>query len=331
MKKTIRKAVSALAGSSMLLSAAAVQAEADVNIPVTVTEAQGVEYKKVSNIKGEFAFNQDEVTPTDEVFNIFGTVLTGVCAAPSFTTENAEATVYINVGGKVKESYTVNLSELSEKEEDKIMGCFCATGPASANVKVTGIKLEDVLALAEVEEGVNTVTAVSADGYKVALPLNYVLEKEAMIVYKVNDEKIPSGTQLWVPSTVAKYFTRNVVDIELSVSEVEPEIEQRADELRAEVAILNNAENETFNAGEAIAFEGYADDCGSAIAAVEFSMDGGEKWDSFETTGATSEKWVYWNYAITAEEAGDYQLTVRAKTENGIVSPLSAKLNFTVK
>jgi len=245
-------------------------------------------------------------------------------------TEAAEANVFINVGGKIKKSFTVNLDELSDKEEKTVMSCFCATSPASANVEITGIRMEDVLSLAELAEDVNTITVRGEDGYGMAMPLTYVLEHKAMIVYKVNGEKIPSGTQFWVPSTVAKYFTRNIMEIELSASEMLPEVEQRADDLRAEIAISNKAE-EAFNFGEEIAFEGYADDLGSPIAAIEFSLDGGETWTTFETADTKVEKWVYWNFSFIPEEKGDYQLIARAKTADGTVSPLAASVAFSVK
>ena len=61
------------------------------------------------------------------MFNLFGTVLTGACAAPSFMTETSIETHYINVGGKIKKAYTVNLADLSGKEESKVMSCSCAT------------------------------------------------------------------------------------------------------------------------------------------------------------------------------------------------------------
>ena len=327
MKKSTKKILSTLAGSSVLVSGAVAQAE--VETPVAATEAQAAEYAKVANVEGEFAFNQNVLSPSDEIFSIFGTVLTGMCAKPAYELETGKADFYINVGGQVKKAYTVNLAELKNSEYSDTMLCSCATGAATANAQITGVSLENVLALADAEEGVNTVTFVGSDGYKASMPLKYALEKQAMVVYKVNGEKVPSGTQLWVPGTVAKYFVRDVVDVELTAEAKVPAVEQRAEELRAEVAFMNYAET-TFKAGTEITFEGYADDCGSAVTSVEFSLDGGETCTAFATEGASAEKWVYWNFAMQAPEAGDYQLTVRARTEDGTVSPLAAKLNFTV-
>ena len=333
MKKKTKRALTALTGASMILSAATAQAEeieTSIHQELSVTEGTAAEFTKLANVEGAFAFNQTRVTPPDEAFNLFGTVVTGACAKPAFAVDTDEANYFINVGGKVKQAYTINVREMDDAQKNTIGLCSCATGPASANLQITGVRLEDVLSLAQIDEYVNTVTVRGADGYAVSLPLSYALSNKAMIVYQVGGQDMPYGTQFWVPSTVAKYFTRNVVDIELSVSEQEVEVETRADELKAEVAIMNYTDGAIFTSGQEITFEGYADDLGSPITAVEFSMDGGETWTAYETQDATADKWVYWNYTITAGDAGDYQLAVRARTANGTVSPLSAKLNFSV-
>ncbi|MEG1098135.1 MAG: molybdopterin-binding protein, partial [Raoultibacter sp.] len=85
-----------------------------------------------------------------------------------------------------------------------------------------------------------------------------------------------------------------------------------------------------FKAGDEITFEGAADDLGSPIAAVEFSFDNGATWTTCETAGATADKWVNWQFTTTFEEKGEYRMTTRAKTADGIVSPLQATLFFEV-
>ncbi len=350
MKKTYQF-LSGAAGATMLLSgcAASIAPEAPIaEVPITeeahTEEAhietaydvvsvreEKVEYNQVANINGQFHFNQDTLTPGDDIFNIFGTVLTGMCAKPGFSLENDKVDYYINIGGKIKHSYTVSLNEFADQETERILLCVCATGAATANAQITGVKLSDVLSLAELQEDVNTITVRGSDGYGLAMPLSYALEKEAMIVYKVNDQKLPSSTQFWVPGTVAKYFTRDVVDIELTAQAEAPVVDQRSDDLRAEVSILNAADDCCFLLGDEIAFEGFADDCGDAIAAVEFSLDGGVTWTAYETSNASPERWVYWNFSYTPEVAGTYKLDVRARTQCGTVSPLAATLVFTVE
>ena len=69
---------------------------------------------------------------------------------------------------------------------------------------------------------------------------------------------------------------------------------------------------------------------GSPVTAIEFSFDYGRTWTVCDTEGATADKWVNWRFTTSFDEAGDYQMTVRARTADGVVSPLSASLTFEV-
>ncbi|MFR4803819.1 MAG: molybdopterin-dependent oxidoreductase [Eggerthellaceae bacterium] len=177
--------------------------------------------------------------------------------------------------------------------------------------------------MADLEGGVNTVTAYGADGFGQALPLQYCLDRDALLVYEVNGEKLKSETgpsaQLWMPETVARYFTRNVVDIKLTAEEQVPDVQSVDPTYRNKIEIMNSADGCVFFAGNSITFEGVADDLGSPIEAIEFSFDGGETWTECPTEGATADKWVNWQFETSFEEAGEYQLTVRARTTDGVV------------
>ena len=357
-RKQNKKIMSGLAGATLLLSgcASAVPAgenaavmpetQKEVSAPeaaqaelngyrleaVTPEEAQ---YTKIANVKGEFSYNQDVVSPSNDVFNIYGTALTGACAKPAFALTEEQESVgeyYINVSGSLKHSQSITLADLEEKEETRIMACACATGSAVVNAEVSGIPLSAILELSELEPGANTVTVTGSDGYGIPMPLSYALEKNAMLVYKINGEALPDGvtSQLWMPGSVAKYFTRNIVNIEVSAEEETPEVIKAGEEYRAHISILNDAGEASFAVGEKIVFEGYADDYDVPIAAIEVSMDGGETWTACEVKDATADKWVYWYFGYTPEEAGTYKLTVRARTAEDVVSPLASSIVFTV-
>ena len=194
--------------------------------------------------------------------------------------------------------------------------------------------------MAGVNEGANTLTITAEDGYQTSMPLSYALERDALLVYQIGGTPLSelqnSAVQLWMPSTVAKYFTRNVVDIQITTEEEVPALltDAPADgELvnRPNVAILNYADGETFPVGGEITFEGYADDYDKAIARVEFSLDGGKSWTGYDTQGATADKWVYWFFNYTPEAPGTYALQVRSVTADGAVSPLASTIVFSVE
>lgn len=100
---------------------------------------------------------------------------------------------------------------------------------------------------------------------------------------------------------------------------------------RNKIEIANKAEESTFSVGDQVSFEGVADDLGSPIAAIEFSFDDGDTWTSCPTDGATADKWVNWSFTTSFDQPGDYHMIARARTADGVVSPLSASLDFTVR
>ena len=151
---------------------------------------------------------------------------------------------------------------------------------------------------------------------------------------EVNGQELEAATgsslQLWMPETVARYFTRDIVNIELTQEDAEPDVQQVDPCYRNKINIMNYSDDCVFKAGDEITFEGVADDLGSPIAAIEFSFDNGRTWTSCDTDGATADKWVNWQFTTSFEEKGDYRMTVRAKTADGMVSPLAATLLFEV-
>lgn len=303
-----------------------------------VFDPEADQYTQVANVQGLFAFNQEGVTPNDELFNVFGTALTSMCSKPSdelVSSKDGVANFYVNVGGNVKKSFSINVQDLAEeKGKETLMGCSCATGSPFGQARIMGVPLASVVEMADLEDGVNTVTAYGADGYGQPLPLRYAIDHNAMLVYQVNGEELSSAEgsslQLWMPETVASYFTRNITDIELTRQDSEPEVQRVDPCYRNKINLLNYADGCVFPVGHEITFEGVADDLGSPIEAVEFSFDGGRTWTSCATEGATADKWVNWQFSTSFDEAGDYRMTVRAKTADGMVSPLAATLLFEV-
>lgn len=338
MKRIKNTAGAALAGA-MLLSSSAYAYATGAPEPVASTDdeadgkfavRQADTFDKVANVAGEFAYAQDTITPSDEVFNLFGTAVTGLCAKPVDSTfEEATADYYVNVGGDIKKAYTVNLKDLEEQSKEQIVMCACGMGAATANVQTRGIDLCDVITLDDVAEGANVLKVTGSDDYTATLPLQYALDHKAMVVYQMNGEDVPCATQFWVPGTIAKYFVRDVVDIEVVQSDAVPEVEGRDAELAAQINIVNKLQNAVVPLGNTITFEGYADDLGSPVRSIEFSLDGGETWSSYSVDSVT-DRWVHWNFVYTPEKAGTYELTARAVTEDGTVSPLAASTVFTV-
>ena len=167
-------------------------------------------------IQGTFAWDQATITPNALIKTVFQKAAIALCNA---------------VSGDVQQAYTATLGELADDDESTaIMGCTCvsngAGGPAAINAEVTGVPLATIIAKAAPDADANTVTLVSEDGYATSLPLSYVMARNAVISYEINGEDLSAsvgGTnQLWIGSTAAKYFTRNIVEIQITHEDAVP-------------------------------------------------------------------------------------------------------------
>lgn len=225
---------------------------ADARAATTVTidgaaieKTEETAYDTIANVSGQFTYDQTILSPSDQVFSLFGTAATAACAAPSFTFETMSgddaAEYYINVGGRLEKAMKLSLDDLKGQGITDTLKCSCAMSPSIVNAEVTGVALSSILQMAD-------------------------LERDA-----------------------------------------------------------------AFQVGSQITFEGYADDYDVAVSAVEFSLDGGQTWTSYETPEATAERWVYWFFTYDAATPGHYRLDVRCRTADGKVSPLASSIAFTVE
>ena len=194
-----------------------------------------------------------------------------------------------------------------------------------------------VVEMADLEDGVNTVTAYGADGFGQPLPLQLRAGEER--ASGVPGER--RGAEVERPAracscgcreTVARYFTRNIVDIELTqrgrgargagrgarataTRSRRPQLLRR---MRVQGRGRDHVRGRGRRSGQPHRRNGVllrrTEPPGRACA----------------TDGATADKWVNWQFTTTFEDAGDYRMTVRAKTADGEVSPLAATLLFEV-
>ena len=64
--------------------------------------------------------------------------------------------------------------------------------------------------------------------------------------------------------------------------------------------------------GEPLEFDGYVDDFERNVSAMQFSLDGGATWTTYQTAGAVIDKGVNWHFVYRPERPGRYLLKVRA-------------------
>ena len=195
MKPTVTKVIGTAAGVTLLAPgiALAVPPEApDAGVPDvawTQVEAssQTVESTvSVPRVQGEFSYNQTTLTPNSRIAQVFQKAANALCQASCEMTVTAPEDWAISVSGDVENAYTATLGQLAaEDEQTTIMGCACAGntagGAAVINAEVTGVPMATIIERAQPKAGVNTVTLVSEDGYRMSLPLDYVMARRALV------------------------------------------------------------------------------------------------------------------------------------------------------
>ena len=62
---------------------------------------------------------------------------------------------------------------------------------------VKGVKVSDMLSMTDIAPEVNTITFKDKDGYGLPMPLSYVLEKEALLVYQIDEQKLSEGEDVY--------------------------------------------------------------------------------------------------------------------------------------
>ena len=77
--------------------------------------------------------------------------------------------------------------------------------------------------------------------------------------------------------------------------------------------------------GEPLEFDGYVDDFERNVSAMQFSLDGGATWTTYQTAGAVIDKGVNWHFVYRPERPGRYLLKVRAVDGDGTVSDIVAE------
>lgn len=82
--------------------------------------------------------------------------------------------------------------------------------------------------------------------------------------------------------------------------------------------------------GEDVLFEGYADDFEGGVAGVQFSLDGGLTWTTYNTPGVREDRGVRWSFTYRPQRAGRYLLRARALAEGGVPSSVVSSFAFEV-
>ena len=126
-------------------------------------------------------------------------------------------------------------------------------------------------------------------------------------------------------------FVRDIREIRFANEEVPPVIGPFVDDGHDYTNRPNVAAKAEYvgRVGEPMEFTGWAHDFDKRIIAVEFSLDNGANWTTYDVSDSTDDLWVHWTFSYTPERPGFYRLLVRSVNDAGAASPLADVAEFT--
>lgn len=163
MNETTKKVAGALASLTLLAgTGAAVVVPAmqggveagNAGISASGEDASGSLLTNVSQVSGEFSFDQDTLSLNDTISNVFCKAAATLCSSlPDYGIERAQSS--IDVSGDVGNAFSATVDEMEGEKgaASHVMACACASnvagGGAIANAEVEGVSLESIAKMAE--------------------------------------------------------------------------------------------------------------------------------------------------------------------------------------
>jgi DMSO/TMAO reductase YedYZ molybdopterin-dependent catalytic subunit len=127
----------------------------------------------------------------------------------------------LKVTGLVNNSYNLSYDEIlnSFNISKKVITLFCVEG-WEVKILWEGIKVEDLLDIADIKPEANTIIFYAYDGYSTSFPIDYITDNDIIMAYKMNNVTIPPERgfpfQLVAESKWGYKWIKWITSIELS-------------------------------------------------------------------------------------------------------------------
>jgi len=239
-------------------------------------------------------------------------------------------------------------------------------GPIISNVQITGVPVTWLLEQAGVKPGANIYYCGSEENMAYGQEISRLENHPAYLVYEINGEPLSymNGYPVtnWVEAAGAADGRKQCTTIRVTTgdwADHNPSYMNYTDhgffadsfDNFPNVGICHLTDGQVISAAEPYTFEGYAygyrealnagvytdteplndTQDPEAIAAIEISFDQGATWTRFDTSEATSDRWVYWYFTWTPEAPGSYVISVRAIRADGLTTAYPIEKLITVR
>jgi DMSO/TMAO reductase YedYZ molybdopterin-dependent catalytic subunit len=135
-----------------------------------------------------------------------------------------EQSYRLNITGLVDEKLSLTYEDVVTKHPifKKVVTLHCVEG-WDVTILWEGILIKDLLSEAGIQPNATTVIFYAADGYRTSLPLDYLLERDIIMAYKMNDVTLPPERgfpfQLVAENKWGYKWIKWITDIQLSSDE----------------------------------------------------------------------------------------------------------------
>ena len=135
-----------------------------------------------------------------------------------------EQSYRLKITGLVDEKLSLTYEDVVTKHPifKKVVSLHCVEG-WDVTILWEGILINDLLSEAGIQPNATTVIFYAADGYRTSLPLDYLLERDIIMAYKMNDVTLPPERgfpfQLVAENKWGYKWIKWITDIQLSSDE----------------------------------------------------------------------------------------------------------------
>jgi len=130
----------------------------------------------------------------------------------------------LTVTGLVNNTYNLTYNQIIDSfhTSKRVITLFCVEG-WEVKILWEGIKVEDLLEIADVKPEANTIIFYAYDGYSTSFPIEYITDNDIIMAYKMNNVTIPPERgfpfQLVAESKWGYKWIKWITSIELSDDE----------------------------------------------------------------------------------------------------------------
>lgn len=198
-------------------------------------------------------------------------------------------------------------------------------GDLIGNARWRGLRMKDVLDLARVGAGAETVIMRSADNYSESVPLDVAMDPTTLLVYQMNGEPLPQKHGAPVRVLISNRYGMKQPKWLTSIEVAAPGFTgywEHQGRSKAAIVKIHSAFRLAAKDGAVIRLGGWAFAGSRGVSGVEISADGGRTWFPASVKEALGVScWQFWVAEWTPPAPGDYTLKVRAVDGRGVVQP----------